>query len=647
MSTKKLIYTALCLLLSACQGKSNQGELKLDRSIGNYNELQKVLDHYSQTPEDSLKYQAAVFLIENMDSHFTLTSESLTGFQDKLKAAILSGYPKDSITKMLNEFPVDNRAIKYDKDVMRSEVLIRNIDQAFEAWNKPWCRHLNFEEFCEYILPYKYGEYQALDDWRDSLCLMFNNSLSKLFVNDETYHSVYHIGKLINQEINEKTIINLDNKAKKGILFYKAGLIDKIPFGDCVDYTALMLAVMRSHGVPATIDFIPQWGHRPTGNHHWITVLNNNGKHLPIPHLHQNPGDVFFPMHILPKIYRQTYVPVAQRKEYLRKSSYVFNSLAQFHKDVTSEYTTTSDLSIPVDDKGIKDKYAYIACSSYRDWNVVDFGVIKNGQARFEQMGRNVVYLIMGYNGKSLQPIATPFLLDKDGQIQYFKPDHSCLSELNLWRKYPITEHVAHMEDRVRGGKVQATNDPHRKEWVTFYEIEDWHFPDLIPIETDQKYRYWRFLGRKWAYLNIAEFQLYNNVVEKPLTGKVIGSEGFLDNDTTYSHSKAFDEDCFTYFHSPSASEELWVGLDMHTPQKVKQVRCIPRSDDNGIRYGDTYELAYWNENGWKALGTQTATKKNLIFDSVPGNALLLLKNLTRGREERIFTYENGVQIWR
>jgi hypothetical protein len=30
----------------------------------------------------------------------------------------------------------------------------------------------------------------------------------------------------------------------------------------------------------------------------------------------------------------------------------------------------------------------------------------------------------------------------------------------------------------------------------------------------------------------------------------------------------------------------------------------------------------------------------------VPKNSVLWLRDLTKGREERIFTYENGKQVW-
>lgn len=36
----------------------------------------------------------------------------------------------------------------------------------------------------------------------------------------------------------------------------------------------------------------------------------------------------------------------------------------------------------------------------------------------------------------------------------------------------------------------------------------------------------------------------------------------------------------------------------------------------------------------------------NIFFKDVPKGALYLLRDLTKGKDERIFTYENGVQVW-
>ena len=106
-----------------------------------------------------------------------------------------------------------------------------------------------------------------------------------------------------------------------------------------------------------------------------------------------------------------------------------------------------------------------------------------------------------------------------------------------------------------------------------------------------------------------------------------------------------------------------WIGMQFDRPQVVAAIEFCPRTDDNDISPGDLYELFYWrstatdngknannstasNSSDWVSLGQQTATTHELLYRNVPRNALLWLRNLTRGREERPFTYENNRQIW-
>lgn len=62
---------------------------------------------------------------------------------------------------------------------------------------------------------------------------------------------------------------------------------------------------------------------------------------------------------------------------------------------------------------------------------------------------------------------------------------------------------------------------------------------------------------------------------------------------------------------------------------------------------GDTYELLYHDgQREWRTLGGQKAVSSSLIYENVPDNALLWLRNHTRGKEERAFYYEHGKQIF-
>ena len=74
------------------------------------------------------------------------------------------------------------------------------------------------------------------------------------------------------------------------------------------------------------------------------------------------------------------------------------------------------------------------------------------------------------------------------------------------------------------------------------------------------------------------------------------------------------------------------------------EIRYLPRNDANGIYPNNEYELFYYGIKGWESLGVKVANDDYIVFDSVPLNSLLWLHNRTTGREERIFTYEDGQQ---
>ena len=89
----------------------------------------------------------------------------------------------------------------------------------------------------------------------------------------------------------------------------------------------------------------------------------------------------------------------------------------------------------------------------------------------------------------------------------------------------------------------------------------------------------------------------------------------------------------------------LWIGADMKKAKKIQFLQFAPRNDDNAISPKDCYELFYWNDK-WISLGQKVASDFCIQFDNVPKDALLWLKDLTKGHEERPFTIKNGKQIW-
>ena len=79
--------------------------------------------------------------------------------------------------------------------------------------------------------------------------------------------------------------------------------------------------------------------------------------------------------------------------------------------------------------------------------------------------------------------------------------------------------------------------------------------------------------------------------------------------------------------------------------ETVRLVAKYPEDDSNRIFPGQRYELFYW-DGKWKSLGQQVAQHDYLEYRHVPKGALLWLRNLDEGVQERIFIYEGGRQIW-
>lgn len=78
--TKFIVLLSVYFLTLSCQKKYSQSILQsLELAGDNRDELEKVLRHYEEDKNDSLKLKAAMFLIENMKYH---SSDSVLTYAD-------------------------------------------------------------------------------------------------------------------------------------------------------------------------------------------------------------------------------------------------------------------------------------------------------------------------------------------------------------------------------------------------------------------------------------------------------------------------------------------------------------------------------------------------------------------------------------
>ncbi len=643
------ITSVLFLSLFSCNDLPKHVKQSLELAGENRSELQAVIDHY-QKPEDSLKLKAAYFLIENMLNHYSKTGAEFLVY-DKVFPEIekyerinppKGNYRFKHVDSIWNAISVKSKTLrpwKIEPDLyqMTSKLLIENIEYAFKSWKLPWSKHLNFQEFCEYVLPYRSTD-EKLESWRpfyfkkyqwvlDSIqdksdpveaCTLINEDLKKWFRFAQTFDK-YH------RAISPMDLIS----GKKGI---------------CRDQNSIAIFSMRAMGIPVVHEYIPHWAHRSMG-HDFTAVLNKQGKFIDFLGSEHHPGenDIY---NSPPKIFRQTFetqhnivspdIIKTDLPPALRNSNFI---------DVTSNYFSVSDIEIKLSEYHPNTKRAYLGVFDNKNWNAVGWANInKSGHTKFINMGRRVVYLPMYYLNGNYKYASDPILLDSLGKLQTLKANTNELQNLTLYRKYPMSELKLLWKTWMVNGKFQGANRPDFSDAYNLYTIDK---PvDLIvhkkSVNNKGKYRYVRYLFPNDSYGSLGEVGFYgkNNRLIK---GKQIRAKGVSEEDMNIAFDGKFDKK----IHSGEISKYngLWVGLDFGKSKFVDQVSFCPRTDQNNVMPGMRYELFYW-ENGWVSLSAKTANSNELNYKVVPTNALFLLRNLSVGVEERIFTYENGKQIW-
>ena len=81
----KIVSICMCMVLLCACGEQTAVEKALDEAGDNRLELLKVIDHYRNGEErDSLKLEAAMFLIGNMPGHGSVWSEAIDTFRQEL-----------------------------------------------------------------------------------------------------------------------------------------------------------------------------------------------------------------------------------------------------------------------------------------------------------------------------------------------------------------------------------------------------------------------------------------------------------------------------------------------------------------------------------------------------------------------------------
>ena len=429
------ISLLVCLCLINCgQSKYPQDVTRVLKEAGkNRAELEKVLDHYRESA-DSLKYQAACYLIANMEGHCYATYKLVDSADNRVEFNVMDYPDFDSLLKAAEAIEDERGELDYDRDTLiydleniTSDFLTEHIDYAFKAWReRPWARNLSYDLFQQYVLPYR-GSNEPLENWRKDFYEEYDGIDSLL----ENPGDPMQAARYINKDI--QSWFTFDER------FYfhptDQGLSEmrKNKIGRCEDMTNLAIFALRANGIAVTSDYTPYWAN--TGNNHaWNAIAGLDGRVIPFMGCESNPGDYKL-ANKLAKVYRKSF---GQQKDNLifreRKQEKVPGWLAgKSYIDVTSDYLDPVEYTVDFD-QPVPDSIdiAYLCVFNSGGWRAIDWAGIENNSVHFRNFGPDVIYLPGFYENEEIVPCGIPFVPHNDQPADTFVADTANLITITV-----------------------------------------------------------------------------------------------------------------------------------------------------------------------------------------------------------------------
>lgn len=294
--------------------------------------------------------------------------------------------------------------VRLDGDLLslREDELVEHVRFAVRAWReRPWTRGVEFENFCEGVLPHRAGD-EALDDWRRVLFETFAGMEDRLHDPRDPHEAAAWIRRSVQTwiEFAPSYSFHLTDQSLSEMLQSGRGRGE--------DLAHLELLALRSNAIPAALDYTPAWGGR-RGNYAWTHLL------LDGPQATQPRGR-------LAKVYRRTFA--AQDDAWAARvpgTEPLPAWLADARmRDVTQEYVPTVSVETALEPSTRRSVLAFACVFDGRKWTPIAAGRVSDegSYVRFDELGAGVVYLPAWYAEEGMTPAGAPFLVTASGTVR-------------------------------------------------------------------------------------------------------------------------------------------------------------------------------------------------------------------------------------
>jgi hypothetical protein len=639
----KLLMTILLSLFSVATEASTSAR-------ADYRQKYKsVLCHYSQKPVDSLKYKAALFLIDNMEGHGSPEGIGIRNYIQRIHKMEKAEGIRQLQAAWYTSQKEGSTDIVPDSTIISSDFLINDIDDAFFSWNQSqWKDSITFRQFCQYILPYRINDEHLGENWRRPL--------------RERY------GSIIEHETNMKKAFALIRDTVFKVIALSNSYCEynldpmtchMIGRAECGQRCILLVAVLRALCIPAVIDGTPMWSDYSNKGHAWVAMVANNGDTYTVFDKDKeakrfNPIDAsqFLPRYKVktedkyPYVIKTEKTPVKIYRicyDYCNKVGiYDAKVIASpFILDVSEKYGLTTDVTIKTDSTSTIYLCSYL---SGQDWMPVAKAEAVNGYVTFRNIGKGSVCIpIIVYEGRK-KALSCPFLVGTKGITKRYSPSLSKKRTININRKYPLCSYTTDTWAAIKGATFEGAMTKDFKHADTLAIITQTPFyMTTLNVSSTNKYRFLRYHAPRNNRSSLAELQFYTS--DSIGNTQLLTGTYFAKGTDISKIENVFDGNPSTICKGINVGYTIGLDLGEGKEQSVSRITFCPSTDLNFVEKGHLYELYYF-DNDWQLVDRKYAKTDSLNFNNVPEDALLLLKDRSGGTEERVFEYKDGKQIW-
>lgn len=678
---KQSVLFLLFLLLPACMAASVPPEVKEALKIAgaNRSSLERVLQRYRNEPE---KYRAACFLIAHMPLHrqqarvcrIDTLAEEFRRQADSIYSHFITGLSDEvrnrpdtvrALRKLEAAFREKVQATEFgepevevkrlpDITTLDSAFLVSQIEHAFALRaQSPLVARLEFDDFCEMVLPYRsMGNYPLVypaslyAGWFDRY-LRAGETDSVQLVADRYKHVENHLRSFL----GAYPFLNNMGAAE---LFWNG-------VHDCTDIAYYGACVMRACGVPALVGYNSANKYY-AGRHFHVAVIDKDGRWC-----------TFSPESNLPQ-YRDQRFTQSANILYLYFGRRYNNPAALCAKgepipenladpcieDHTERIMKTFCIDLSCGTMQTKNKLAYLATFDVETglqavtWGVIDH---RNKKVTFEKVvPDNLYFPVYCTEEGTLKPFGEPFLLKNDRRKPSgfrIEPVSSASSsgevQVCIRRKFPVKPAMRKLAEQTVGTVVIASDRGDFKKADTLARIAVTPLNDWQDLELNNRkaYRHYRIVSApadrhirlaEVEFLTAADYGYPNVMPATPFPGDT-GRESLVrllaEPLEKCRHRKEYDGNMQT---APEAYPSIT--FRPNTPQVVTRLRYAVKHAGNTIVWGNKYQLFVWEKDGWKLLWTRRAHPDTWCETALHTGRLYWLHCPAQGTEEMPFTID-------